>query len=118
MTQKVKEYASTKNINIIQVPSNGTGAYQPLDRKIFGIVKAKLRKDIKEKNCLIMKDRWKLSLFYLLRAWNEINLHHLNSAWDIPGLFKNTVPCEDRDDFVFLDITEKIISDHDDTQDL
>lgn len=118
MTQKVKEYASTKNINIIQVPSNGTGAYQPLDRKIFGIVKAKLRKDIKEKNCLIMKDRWKLSLFYLLRAWNEINLHHLNSAWDIPGLFKNTAPCDDRDDFVFLDITEKIISDHDDTQDL
>lgn len=36
--------ANELNIQLIYMPANGTSLFQPLDRKIFGIVKFKLRK--------------------------------------------------------------------------
>ena len=40
--QAVKDRAQELGIDLIFVPANGTGLYQPLDRKIFGILKKQL----------------------------------------------------------------------------
>lgn len=40
-TQKVKDYANEKNINIIYIPTGLTNKYQPLDVSINGILKNK-----------------------------------------------------------------------------
>lgn len=42
-TQKVTETAGRLKIELIYVPANGTGIFQPLDNKIYGILKSKLR---------------------------------------------------------------------------
>ncbi|KAK8863852.1 hypothetical protein M9Y10_011543 [Tritrichomonas musculus] len=42
-TSLAKEVAQELRIELIYVPKNATGVYQPLDRRIFGIIKAKLR---------------------------------------------------------------------------
>lgn len=39
----VKEVAQELRIVLIYVPKNATGVHQPLDRRIFGIIKIKLR---------------------------------------------------------------------------
>ena len=35
--QNIKEFARQLNIELIYVPANATGMYQPLNRRIFGI---------------------------------------------------------------------------------
>lgn len=42
-TLKVIKMADELNIQLIFVLANGTSIYQPLDKRIFGIVKSKLR---------------------------------------------------------------------------
>ena len=42
-SKEVKEHAKSLGIDLIYVPASGTGEYQPLDRKIFGILKGKLK---------------------------------------------------------------------------
>lgn len=44
MTDKVKEYAKNKKINILYIPVGMTDKYQPLDIKINGILKNKATK--------------------------------------------------------------------------
>ena len=82
----IKNYAKDNNIKLIQVPPNGTGEYQPLDRRIFGIVKKKLRAYIGRKSEGQKTERWKVALLGFLNAWNEITEKYLISAWNIPGL--------------------------------
>lgn len=48
-TPNVKEVAKTLDITLIYVPANGKGLYQPLDRRLFGIIKSKLRSLAKSK---------------------------------------------------------------------
>ena len=43
LTDNVKWYALTRNINLIQIPENQTGIYQPLDVGVFGPLKARSR---------------------------------------------------------------------------
>jgi len=40
----IRAVAEEKNIDLVYVPASGTGEYQPLDRKIFRIVKNQLFK--------------------------------------------------------------------------
>ena len=44
ISEDVERHAAQLEIELIFVPANGTGTYQPLDRIIFGIVKKKLAK--------------------------------------------------------------------------
>lgn len=43
-TEKVKEYAKSKNIELIYIPVGMTDKYQPLDVSVNGILKTKMRK--------------------------------------------------------------------------
>jgi len=88
--EEVKNYAKGKKIEIILVPACGTGIYQPLDRKIFGILKAKLRADESQKKLLQeeveYKNRYKIIEEAMNAAWEEISEEAQISAWRMPGL--------------------------------
>jgi len=88
--EEIKKYAKQKNIELIIVPACGTGIYQPLDRKIFGILKAKLRADENQRQILQdekqYKNRFKIVEAAMEAAWEEISEEALTSGWDIPGL--------------------------------
>ena len=92
LNQKVKNLAKSLGIELIIVPACGTGKYQPLDRKIFGIVKEKMR--VSEKHCGLVKNLEQEQLrFTILReelekAWQEVSQEALQSAWNMPGLNK------------------------------
>ena len=100
ITGSILKLASELNITVIQVPSNGTGTYQPLDRRIFGIVKAKLRKELERRNNNNLEKRWSVALKCLLDAWSSITDNALASAWSIPGLQEGN-PFVPRDDEEF-----------------
>ena len=87
-TPAVLNKAAELRINLIFVPANGTGYYQPLDRRIFGILKAKLR-SITGTQTLSGEGRYSTITKYLFEAWDTIKTNEkaLISAWNIPGLF-------------------------------
>ena len=64
-TLNVKEAARALDITLIYVPANGTGIYQPLDRRLFGIIKSKLRSLAKLK-IFSGKDRYNIIYQHLL----------------------------------------------------
>lgn len=84
-TQAVKDLARQLNIELIFVPANGIGNYQPLDRKLFGIVKSSLRYMAKAR-IFTGKDRFEIIGQHLVKAWTEITSEALDSAWNITGL--------------------------------
>lgn len=84
-TPNVKAIAKELGITLIYVPANGTGLYQPLDRRLFGIVKAKLRSLAKSK-IFNGKDRYNIIYQHLMKSWSEISEKALNAAWSIPEL--------------------------------
>lgn len=87
-TPAVLNKAAELRIDLIFVPANGTGYYQPLDRRIFGILKSKLR-SITGTQCLSGESRYSTITKYLFDSWEEIKTNEkaLISAWNIPGLF-------------------------------
>lgn len=88
-TPAVLEKAFILRIELIFVPANGTGFYQPLDRLIFGILKSKLRR-FTGTEALSGKKRFEIITSHLLKAWEMIkgNEKALTSTWNIPRLFK------------------------------
>lgn len=84
-TKEIKKLAKAKKIELIFVPANGTGLYQPLDRRIFGILKSKLRSYAKSR-IYSGDDRFATVTNQLVKAWDEIKIDNLESAWNIPGL--------------------------------
>ena len=82
-TSLVKEIAQQFNIQLIYIPKNATGVFQPLDRRIFGIIKAKLRCRSKAK-VYSGHERFEFIFEMLMKAWAEITNDHLESAWNIP----------------------------------
>lgn len=110
-TQKVIETAGRLKIELIYVPANGTGIFQPLDNKIYGIVKSKLRAAANTKGVFVGPERWKNLASLFTEVWDQIKENHLQAAWDIPKLYKsveiqaNRKP-GDNDEFVIDDLIE------------
>lgn len=85
--ESVKEFAKSLNIKLIFVPACGTGDYQPLDRRIFGILKMHIRNDVIYQNDIRSgKDRFTVIKAALKRGWESISQKALESAWNIPFL--------------------------------
>lgn len=82
-TPLVKEVAQQFNIQLIYIPKNATGVFQPLDRRIFGIIKTKLRCRSKAK-IYSGHERFEIIFEMLMKSWGEITNDHLESAWNIP----------------------------------
>ena len=82
-TDLVKEIAQNLNIELIYIPKNATGTYQPLDRRVFGNVKTKMRCQSKSK-VYSGNERFQIIFEMLLKSWGQITEDNLNSAWKIP----------------------------------
>lgn len=84
-TKEVKKLAKKLRIQLIFVPANGTGTYQPLDRRVFGIAKSILR-SLSKNQIYNDENRFSIVTGLLMRAWSRITPDHMISAWSIPGL--------------------------------
>mgnify|MGYP001031493245 CR=1 FL=1 len=86
-TDNVKEKAKDLNIELIFVPASGTSLFQPLDRRIFGILKSNLRL-LAGTNIYNGPTRYATITQHLLTAWSRISKRALKSGWKIPGLIE------------------------------
>ena len=89
ITQDVKNLAAKLNIELVYVPANGTGTYQPLDRTIFGIVKQKLSSQ--EYSLIDVGNIKRAEMFgvmhqRMIKAWQAISQSAIKVAWNIPDL--------------------------------
>lgn len=88
----ITNFAEANGIQIIKVPANGTGTYQPLDRKVFGVLKSRLCK--KESYLSVEKEaeghphtyKYKIMHERTIFVWEHLDPHLIKSAWEIPGL--------------------------------
>ena len=77
--------AAALNIEMIFIPAGLTDAYQPLDRRIFGVLKAKARRyfrmrysesiDIETTKIAAAQD--------FVAAWEAITVENIGESWDI-----------------------------------
>ena len=88
VNEEVRSYADSKNIELIFVPACGTGMLQPLDIRIFGIVKEKLTEHQRLHPVPNNKLRFKYIYKTMINIWQSINKKAFKEAWDIPGLPK------------------------------
>ena len=84
--KSVKEEAKKLGIKLIFVPACATGLYQPLDRRLYGIIKKKLISNDKNKQIQSDDKRWENILNEMKEVWNELSENAIRSAWDIPKL--------------------------------
>ena len=84
----VKREAKKLGIKLIFVPASGTSLFQPLDIKIFGIVKEKLIKMEKENPIEMNKDRFKTIKNRMISTFKDLTNKSIDEAWKIPSLNK------------------------------
>lgn len=89
-TDAVKEVAKDLGIELIYVPACGTSIYQPLDRRIFGILKAHLR-SLAGSRIFYGTQRYETITNHLLIAWARISANARRAGWNIPGLNEELV---------------------------
>ena len=84
---KAAKKAEDLDIHLIPVPKGGTSVYQPLDRKIFAIMKKKgAAKWVRMcHNNPRMKWTKSTATAIALQCWEEIKEHHILSAWKCKG---------------------------------
>jgi hypothetical protein len=86
-TPEAELKASQLNIHMIPIPSGGTGKYQPMDLRIFGIMKTK--GSYKWNQFYHRNPNFVLTKEYAaqlaLECWGEITSSHILSAWGFGG---------------------------------
>jgi hypothetical protein len=79
----VKAHAASKNIRLIYVPAGCTSRFQPLDRHVFGDVKARALARLGDE--YIRDEDADVSLIatihFLAEAWKSIDEDQIRSAW-------------------------------------
>lgn len=85
MTDEVNALASSLNFILHIIPAGMTDKYQPLDRRIFGPLKAKARKyfRLRHKAGNIINGSKREACQDMIAAWESISVHMVQSAWHI-----------------------------------
>jgi hypothetical protein len=85
--EEVKSTARQLNIELIYIPPGMTDACQPLDRAVFGVVKAKAKKLFREHFFGQTADQIRmqkaLAARLLMQCWEEVSPEVLARAWCI-----------------------------------
>jgi len=100
ITKDVKDLASQLKIELIYVPANGTGEFQPLDRTIFGIVKKELTSlhyhmKYNEEGLKTHKELYAQTHRQVNKIWNNISNKAIKSSWHMKGVEVITSNTED-----------------------
>ena len=89
------QWANEHKINILFIPAGQTGEYQPLDRRVFGVLKKQSHKlllgELEDKD-LTAIDRID-ALVLLCKAWNGISENVIKRSWS--NLFGDSVEEEE-----------------------
>ena len=82
--KEVKDEAVNRHVNLSFIPAGQTSVWQPLDRKIFGMLKAKAQKKLNELCAVTHLDSLTMAdaLVILLQAWNEIPAELVRKSWN------------------------------------
>ena len=96
MKPEVRELAASLNIKLHIIPAGATDLYQPLDRRIFGAMKAQARRLFKDHNKAgtpldITKQQ---ACADVVAAWEGVSYHLLNAAWAIYTEDERDCPAE------------------------
>ena len=89
--------AKSLGINLIYIPAGATGLLQPLDRRVFGVLKSQNRKD--QRLTEVPLDTTRFSYIYeqTLKNFNSICDQYISSSFrGIPGL-KSYLPSSSSD---------------------
>lgn len=86
----VKSEAEKRNIETIFVPACGTSIFQPLDPRIFGILKSHLR-SLAGSKIFSEPGRYQTASSHLLQAWSMISDRALSGGWKIPRLEEDLI---------------------------
>lgn len=83
--EQIKNLAETLNIKLYYIPPGLTDEFQPLDRRVFGCLKATarslFRKDYNYSR--LTKFTKKVSVSYLIYAWEHLTADVILESWDI-----------------------------------
>jgi hypothetical protein len=84
-TQDVKDLAASLNIELIYIPPGMTDMCQPLDRTIFGVLKAKAKKLFREQFAAMDKVqvRKREACRLIQQCWDEVTVPAMVQAWII-----------------------------------
>ena len=85
LTDDVKEFAKARHIELLFVPPGCTSLYQPLDRRVFGELKAAARREFNRLDRLTIKkgEEFRTSVGVLARCWKAITPENIRKAWKI-----------------------------------
>ena len=105
-SKKVLQAAEELNIDLIFIPAGYTDAYQPLDIKVFGGLKAKARGYWYDHFASdpSMKFTKAVAVKILIKCWKEISLNCVSSAWE---QYKQLIAEEEEDSSVVPDIESR-----------
>ena len=83
--EKIKLLACELKIELIYIPPGLTDEYQPLDRRVFGVMKQVLRKLWREAYIYdsSLKFTKKKAMEFLIPAWERISPVVLEKSWEI-----------------------------------
>ena len=84
VTTEVKEEAGRNNIRLVFVPTSGTDKYQPLDKRVFGVIKSKYASKCDDQLFEFDNgpDKSKAADLFL-DCWKELSEQTILSAWDL-----------------------------------
>lgn len=85
MTESIKSDAEQLNIVLHIIPAGMTDFYQPLDRKIFGVLKAKARKLFRQRHAgdSSIHGTKQEACADMVAAWESLSRYSLVSSWDL-----------------------------------
>jgi hypothetical protein len=84
-TDRVFAIAEAYDVELLFVPAGGTGRFQPMDRRVFGELKARARAAFDRRRWLaegeeISHDE---SVDILIQCWNAIPAENIRKAWNV-----------------------------------
>jgi hypothetical protein len=84
-TGRVRATAQENDVELLFVPAGGTARFQPMDRRVFGELKARARAEFGRRRWLADGDEigYDASIDVLTRCWNAIPAENIEKAWNV-----------------------------------
>lgn len=112
VSDSTTEYAANIGIRLVFVPTSGTEIYQPLDRKVFGILKSQAASDFGDKVFDFQEGYTKpeaADLFVTL--WDNLKKNNIVKAWRLVLDEINGKSKDSNEDYLSQDESDSVKSD-------
>ena len=100
-TDKVKQKAAALEIKLIYIPTSATDVYQPLDRRVFGVLKSKGSMIF---NSFVYGNSrgytYSEAADAFIKCWKSLSKDLIHKAWNLDNVFDETSEDVTSDDFM------------------